>query len=137
MKLLGLVRGLTTSDETVAFAASMGARLEKTTVVAKDRAGFIVNYLLVPYLNAAIKMYDEGVATREDIDAGVHLGLGHPMGPLTLLDLIGLDTALHVANVLYEEFKHPDFAPPTLLKRMVAAGHLGRKSGRGFYEYPR
>jgi 3-hydroxybutyryl-CoA dehydrogenase len=136
MKLLELVRGLTTSEATVSFARAMGERLGKTTVVAKDRAGFIVNFLLVPYLNAAIRMFDEGVATREDIDAGIQLGLGHPMGPLTLLDLIGLDTALHVANVLYEEFKHPDFAPPTLLRRMVAAGHLGRKSGRGFYDYP-
>jgi 3-hydroxybutyryl-CoA dehydrogenase len=135
MRLLELVRGLTTSDRTVAFGRAMGERLGKTTVVAKDRAGFIVNFLLVPYLNAAVKMLDEGFATREDIDAGVQLGLGHPMGPLTLLDLIGLDTALHVANVLYEEFKHPDYAPPTLLKRMVAAGHLGRKSGIGFYDY--
>jgi 3-hydroxybutyryl-CoA dehydrogenase len=135
MKLLELVRGVTTSDETVAFARRMAERLGKTPVLSKDRAGFIVNFLLVPYLNSAIRMLDEGFATREDIDAGVQLGLGHPMGPLTLLDLIGLDTALHVSNVLYDEFKDPDYAPPTLLKRMVAAGYLGRKSGKGFYDY--
>jgi len=136
MKLLEIVRALTTSDETVAFARDLGARLGKTTVLAKDRAGFIVNFLLIPYLNSAIRMLDEGFATREDIDAGVELGLGHPMGPLKLLDLIGLDTAVHVSNVLYDEFKDPIYAAPTLLKRMVAAGYLGRKSGRGFYEYP-
>jgi 3-hydroxybutyryl-CoA dehydrogenase len=136
MKLLEIVRALTTSDETVVFARALGARLGKTTVLAKDRAGFIVNFLLIPYLNSAIRMLDEGFATREDIDAGVELGLGHPMGPLKLLDLIGLDTAVHVSNVLYDEFKDPIYAAPTLLKRMVAAGYLGRKSGRGFYEYP-
>ena len=136
MKLLEIVRALTTSDETVAFAGALGARLGKTTVLAKDRAGFIVNFLLIPYLNSAIRMLDEGFATREDIDAGVELGLGHPMGPLKLLDLIGLDTAVHVSNVLYDEFKDPIYAAPTLLKRMVTAGYLGRKSGRGFYEYP-
>src|SRR5712691_3716242 len=135
MKLLEVVRALSTSDETIAFARAVGERLGKTTVLAKDRAGFIVNMLLLPYLNSAIRMLDEGFATREDIDAGVTLGLGHPMGPLTLLDLIGLDTALHVSNVLYDEFKDPIYAPPTLLKRMVSAGYLGRKSGKGFYDY--
>jgi 3-hydroxybutyryl-CoA dehydrogenase len=135
MKLLEVVRALTTSDETIAFVRAVGERLGKTTVLAKDRAGFIVNFLLVPYINAAVRMLDEGFATREDIDAAVQLGLGHPMGPLTLLDLIGLDTALHVSNVLYDEFKDPIYAPPTLLKRMVSAGYLGRKSGKGFYDY--
>ncbi len=135
MRLLEIVRALTTSDETVGFAREVGERLGKTTVLAKDRAGFIVNFLLIPYLNSAVRMLDEGFATREDIDAGVVLGLGHPMGPLTLLDLIGLDTAVHVSNVLYDEFKDPIYAAPTLLKRMVAAGYLGRKSGRGFYDY--
>jgi 3-hydroxybutyryl-CoA dehydrogenase len=135
MKLLEIVRALTTSDETVEFARSVGERLGKTTILAKDRAGFIVNFLLIPYLNSAVDMIDQGFATREDVDTGVVLGLGHPMGPLTLLDLIGLDTALHVSNVLYDEFKDPIYSPPTLLKRMVAAGYLGRKSGRGFYEY--
>jgi 3-hydroxybutyryl-CoA dehydrogenase len=135
MKLLEIIRALTTSDETVDFARAFGERLGKTTVLAKDRAGFIVNFLLVPYLNAAVKMYEESFATREDIDAAIQLGLGHPMGPLTLIDLIGLDTALHVSEVLYEEFKDPLYSAPTLLKRMVAAGYLGRKSGRGFYQY--
>jgi 3-hydroxybutyryl-CoA dehydrogenase len=135
MKLLELVRSLATSDETVEFARGLAERLGKTTVLAKDRAGFIVNMLLVPYLNGAIRMLEEGFATREDIDAGVELGLRHPMGPLKLLDFIGLDTAMYIADVLYDEFKHPDFAPPALLKRMVAMGYLGRKSGRGFYEY--
>jgi 3-hydroxybutyryl-CoA dehydrogenase len=135
MGLIELIRSIETSDETVAFARAMGERLGKRVVLAKDRAGFIVNMLLVPYLNGAIRMYDEGFATAEDIDAAVSLGLNHPMGPLTLLDYIGLDTAMFVAQVLYEEFKEPSYAPPPLLKRMVAAGRLGRKSGRGFYEY--
>jgi 3-hydroxybutyryl-CoA dehydrogenase len=135
MKLIEIIRALTTSDETLAFARAMGERLGKVTVLAKDRAGFIVNFLLIPYLNTAARMLDDGVATREDIDTAIQLGLGHPMGPLTLLDLIGLDTAVHVSNVLYDEFKDPLYAPPTILKRMVAAGYLGRKSGKGFYEY--
>ena len=135
MKLLEIVRALTKSSETVEFARGMGQRLGKTTVMAKDRAGFIVNFLLIPYLNSAIRMLDEGFTSREDIDTAIQLGLGHPMGPLTLLDLIGLDTALNVSEVLYEEFKDPLYSAPTLLKRMVSAGYLGRKSGRGFYEY--
>jgi 3-hydroxybutyryl-CoA dehydrogenase len=135
MKLLELVRALTTSDESVQFARGVSERLGKTPILAKDRAGFIVNMLLVPYLNSAIQMLDEGFATKEDIDTGVTLGLGHPMGPLTLADLIGLDTMLHVSNVLYDEFKDPIYSPPTLLKRMVSAGYLGRKSGKGFYDY--
>ena len=94
-----------------------------------------MNFLLVPYLNASVQMLEDGFATREDIDTAVQLGLGHPMGPLTLVDLIGLDTALHVSNVLYDEFKDPIYSPPTLLKRMVSAGFLGRKSGKGFYDY--
>ena len=135
MKLLELVRGLQTSDETLEFAQTYGKRLGKTTVLSKDRAGFIVNFLLVPYLNSAVGMLEQGFATREDIDTAVTLGLGHPMGPLTLLDLVGLDTALSISNVLYDEFKDPLYAAPTLLKRMVAAGYLGRKSGKGFYDY--
>jgi 3-hydroxybutyryl-CoA dehydrogenase len=135
MKLLEVVRALTTSDETIAFCTAVGERLGKRTVLAKDRAGFIVNFLLIPYLNSAVRMLDEGFASREDIDAGVELGLGHPMGPLKLLDLIGLDTAVHVSNVLYDEFKDPIYAAPTLLKRMVTAGYLGKKSGKGFYDY--
>jgi 3-hydroxybutyryl-CoA dehydrogenase len=135
MKLLEIIPALTTSKETLAFARGMGERLGKKTVLAKDRAGFIVNFLLMPYLNSAIRMLEEGFATREDIDAAIQLGLSHPMGPLTLLDFIGLDTALFVSNVIYDEFKDPDYAPPTLLKRMVAAGQLGKKSGKGFYDY--
>ena len=135
MKLLELVRALTTSNEVVEFARGFAERIDKTPILAKDRAGFIVNFLLVPYLNSAVEMLDQGFATREDIDTGVVLGLGHPMGPLTLADLIGLDTMLQVSAVLYDEFKDPIYSPPTLLKRMVAAGYLGRKSGRGFYEY--
>jgi 3-hydroxybutyryl-CoA dehydrogenase len=137
MKLLEVVRALTTSDDTVQLARTLASRLGKTPVLSKDRAGFIVNFLLIPYVNSAVRMLDETFATREDIDIGVKLGLGHPMGPLELLDLIGLDTALHVSNVLYDEFKDPIYAAPTLLKRMVAAGYLGRKSGKGFYDYER
>jgi len=135
MGLIEVVKAITTSDETVEFARAFGVVLGKTTVLSKDRAGFIVNMLLIPYLNGAVRMLDEGFATREDIDTAISLGLAHPMGPLQLLDLIGLDTALYVANVLFDEFKEPLFAPPPLLKRMVAAGRLGRKTGRGFYEY--
>jgi 3-hydroxybutyryl-CoA dehydrogenase len=135
MPLLELVRSITTSDETVDFARGMGERLGKTTVMAKDRAGFIVNYLLTYYLNSAVRMVEEGFATKEDIDTAVKLGLSHPMGPFELLDLIGLDTMMSVAEVLYEEFRDPDVAPPPLARRMVAAGFLGRKTGKGFYDY--
>ena len=135
MDLIEIVRSIASSDETVEFARAFGAVLGKETVVSRDRAGFIVNTLLVPYLNSAVRMLDEGFASREDIDTAIRLGLAHPMGPLTLMDLIGLDTCLHIADVLYEEFRDPAFAPPPLLKRMVTAGRLGRKSGRGFYEY--
>src|ERR687891_391629 len=135
MKLLELIRSLTTSDETLDFARGMGQRLGKTTVVSKDRAGFIVNYLLTYYLNSAVRMLDEEFATKEDIDTAVKLGLSHPLGPFELLDLIGLDTMMAVANTIYEEFKDPDVAPPALARRMVQAGFLGRKSGKGFYDY--
>ena len=135
MKLLELVKSITTSDETVEFAKAYGETLGKTTVLAKDRAGFIVNLLLTSYLNAAVKMYEEGFATKEDIDTAIKLGLGHPMGPLELLDLIGIDTMLSVGEVLYDEFKSPEFAPPPLARRMVQAGFLGRKTGKGFYDY--
>jgi len=104
-------------------------------VLSKDRAGFIVNWLLMPYLNSAVRMLEEGFASREDIDQAVVLGLAHPMGPLQLLDLIGLDTALYISEVLFDEFKDPLYAPPPLLKRMVTAGYLGRKSRHGFYTY--
>jgi 3-hydroxybutyryl-CoA dehydrogenase len=135
MGLIELVRAISTSDDTMAFGRAFGVVLGKTTVESRDRAGFIVNALLIPYLNGAIRMLEDGFATREDIDTAVHLGLNHPMGPLQLIDLIGLDTHLFIANVLFEEFKEPTYAPPPLLRRMVTAGRLGRKVGRGFYDY--
>lgn len=135
MALLELTPALTTSDETVAFIRSYGTEvLGKTCVLAKDHAGFIVNRLLTPYLFDAIRLFDQGFASAEDIDTAVHLGLGHPMGPLALLDLIGLDTMLNVGEVLFAEFRDDRYAPPPLLRRMVAAGRLGRKSGGGFYD---
>jgi 3-hydroxybutyryl-CoA dehydrogenase len=135
MGLIELVRAISSSDETMAFGRAYGVALGKTTVESRDRAGFIVNALLIPYLNGAIRMLEDGFATREDIDTAIHLGLNHPMGPLQLIDLIGLDTHLFIADVLFEEFKEPTFAPPPLLRRMVTAGRLGRKAGRGFYDY--
>jgi 3-hydroxybutyryl-CoA dehydrogenase len=135
LKLIELIRAITTSDETMEFARGMAERLGKTAVVAKDRAGFIVNYLLTYYLNSAIRMLEEEFATKEDIDTAVKLGLSHPMGPFELLDLIGLDTMMAVAEVLYDEFRDPDVAPPPMARRMVHAGFLGRKSGKGFYDY--
>jgi 3-hydroxybutyryl-CoA dehydrogenase len=135
MKLLEVIRAITTSDETVELIKGFSERIEKTTVYAKDRAGFIVNYLLTYYLNSAIRMLDEEFATKEDIDTAVKLGLSHPLGPFELLDLIGLDTMMSVSEVLYEEFRDPDVAPPPLARRMVQAGFLGRKTGKGFYDY--
>jgi 3-hydroxybutyryl-CoA dehydrogenase len=135
MQLLELVRTLTTSDETLETVRTVGERLGKRMIVSKDRAGFIVNYLLVPYMLDAIRLLEQEFATKEDIDVGMMLGTGYPMGPFTLLDFIGLDTALHITEVLFEAFKEPRFAAPTLLRQMVAAGWLGRKSGRGFYNY--
>jgi 3-hydroxybutyryl-CoA dehydrogenase len=135
MKLVEVVRSIVTSDTTITTLKQFGASLDKTVVEAKDTPGFIVNRLLVPYLLDAVRVYEQGIASREDIDEGMKLGCGHPMGPLTLLDFVGLDTTYYIANIMYEEFKEPRFAPPALLKRMVLAGHYGRKSGRGFYEY--
>jgi len=135
MDLIEIVPAITTSEETVAFARAFADRLGKRTVLSGDRAGFIVNTLLIPYLNDAIRMLEDGFASAEDIDAAVHLGLNHPMGPLRLADLIGLDTCLHIAEVLYGEFRDAKFAPPPLLRRMVTAGRLGRKTGAGFYVY--
>jgi 3-hydroxybutyryl-CoA dehydrogenase len=135
MRLIEFVRAITTSDETLATARAFGESLGKRVIVAKDRAGFIVNMLLVPYLLEAIRMYESGFAAREDIDLGMMLGTNHPMGPLTLLDYVGLDTTYYIANILYEELHEPKYAPPPLLKQMVTAGFLGRKSGRGFYDY--
>jgi len=135
MKLVEVVRALTTSPEThnelFAFAQALG----KEPVTAPDRGGFIVNRLLVPYLLDAIRCLEDGLATAEDIDKGMKLGCGHPIGPLALLDFVGLDTTYYIANIMFEEFREARFAPPPLLKRMVLAGHYGRKSGRGFYDY--
>ena len=135
MQLIELVRTLTTSEETLELVRAVGEHLGKRMIVSKDRAGFIVNYLLAPYLLDAIRLLEQGFASKEDIDVGMMLGTSYPMGPLTLSDFSGLDTVLHTADVLFEAFKEPRFAAPTLLRQMVAAGWLGRKSGRGFYDY--
>jgi len=135
MSLVEIVVGLETSLATIAEAEAFAVQVGKHAIRTKDRAGFVVNFLLVPYLMAAVGMLQDGFATREDIDAGMRRGCGHPMGPLTLCDLIGLDVLEAVCDSLYHEFKRPEYAPPALLRRMTAAGHLGRKSGRGFYDY--
>ena len=135
MKLVELVVGIETSEETFERAGAFAERIGKTAIRTKDRSGFIVNALLVPYLMAGVRMYEEGFASAEDIDQGMKLGCGHPMGPLELSDFIGLDVLYAVCDSLYEEFKRPEYAPPALLKRMVVSGHHGRKSGRGFYDY--
>ncbi len=135
MPLIEFVRTILTSDETMAIAHEFGASLDKTMVTAKDTPGFIVNRLLIPYLLQAVQVYEDGLATREDIDTAIKLGLAHPMGPLTLLDFVGLDTTLFIADAMYDEYKDPRYAAPPLLRRMVLAGHMGRKSGKGFYDY--
>jgi 3-hydroxybutyryl-CoA dehydrogenase len=135
MELVEIVVALDTADATVVKAEAFVEKIGKTSIRTKDRSGFIVNMLLVPYLMAAVRMYEDGFATREDIDKGMRLGASHPMGPLTLCDFIGLDVLYAVCDSLYEEFKRPEYAPPPLLKRMVVSGHHGRKTGRGFYEY--
>jgi 3-hydroxybutyryl-CoA dehydrogenase len=136
LKLVELVTSLLTSDETIARSTTFAADvLHKRVIKSKDRAGFIVNALLIPYILSAIRMMESGFATAEDIDAGMVEGCAHPMGPLHLADLIGLDTTMAVAESLYSEFKEQLYAPPPLLARMVEAGLLGRKSGRGFYTY--
>ena len=135
MKLVEVIRTIATDprvfDEVLAFAAKLG----KTPVRTTDRTGFIVNRLLVPYILDAVRALEEGVASIEDIDNSMKLGCGHPMGPLTLLDFVGLDTTYYIANIMFDEFKEKRFAPPPLLKRMVLAGWQGRKTGRGFYDY--
>jgi 3-hydroxybutyryl-CoA dehydrogenase len=135
MKLVEVVVALDTDAGVVERAEDFARRLGKHPIRTKDRSGFIVNMLLVPYLMAGVRMYEDGFASREDIDEGMRLGCGHPMGPLTLCDFIGLDVLYAVCDSLYEEFKRPEYAPPPLLKRMVVSGHHGRKTGRGFYEY--
>jgi 3-hydroxybutyryl-CoA dehydrogenase len=135
MKLVEVVRTLMTSDDTVAAARAFVMRIGKEPVTCRDNSGFIVNRLLVPYLLDAIRAFDEGVGSVQDIDKAMKLGCGHPMGPLTLLDFVGLDTTYYIANIMFEEYREQRFAPPPLLKKMVLAGRLGRKSGRGFYDY--
>jgi 3-hydroxybutyryl-CoA dehydrogenase len=135
MKLVEVVIALSTSDQTVDTAEAFASAIGKQPIRTKDRSGFIVNMLLVPYLMASVRMYEEGFASREDIDQGMQLGCGHPMGPLALCDFIGLDVLYAVCDSLYEEFKRPEYAPPPLLKRMVVSGHHGRKAGQGFYTY--
>jgi 3-hydroxybutyryl-CoA dehydrogenase len=135
MKLVEIVKTIVTSQETIDTLYAFAKKVGKTAVLAQDTPGFIVNRLLVPYLIYAIRMFEAGLASREDIDEGMKLGCGHPMGPLTLLDFVGLDTTYFIAEIMFDEFKDPMMAPPPLLKRMVLAGHLGRKSGRGFYDY--
>ena len=135
MPLVEVVRALTTSEETLTAARDFATACGKTVVDVKDQAGFIVNALLFPYLNNAVKMLDAGVASRDGIDAAMKGGCNFPMGPLELLDLVGLDTSLSILDALYDEFKDPNYAPAPLLKRMVSAERLGRKTGEGFYDY--
>src|ERR1700682_1416164 len=135
MKLVEIVRTISTSDETIETVRDFAHSLGKTPVLAKDTAGFIVNFLLIPYLLAAIRMLENGMASRDDIDAAMKLGCGYPMGPFTLLDYVGLDTTMWAAEAIYDEYKDPLYAPPPLLRRMVQSGMFGKKSGRGFYTY--
>jgi 3-hydroxybutyryl-CoA dehydrogenase len=135
MKLVEVIRGLATSDETYRTVFAFARSLGKEPITAPDRPGFIVNRLLVPYLLDAIRAYEHGLGTIEDIDKGMTLGCGYPMGPFTLLDFVGLDTTYYIANIMFDEYREPAYAAPPLLKRMVLAGRLGRKSGEGFYRY--
>ena len=135
MKLAEVIRTIATDPRVYQEVVAFAGRLGKTAVRTSDRTGFVVNRLLVPYLLDAVRALEEGVATIPDIDQAMKLGCGHPMGPLTLLDFVGLDTTYYIANIMFDEFKERRFAPPPLLKRMVMAGWNGRKSGRGFYEY--
>ncbi len=135
MKLVEVVQTILTEDKTIAAAYEWVQAVGKAPVKTKDSTAFIVNRLLVPYLLDAIRLYEGGLASLEDIDQAMKLGCGYPMGPFTLLDLVGLDTAMYVAEVMFDEYREPRYAPPPLLKRMVMAGHLGRKSGKGFYDY--
>jgi 3-hydroxybutyryl-CoA dehydrogenase len=135
MKLVEVIPALTTSEQTTHMLTAFATSLGKEPIAAPDRPGFIVNRLLVPYLLDAIREYERGLGTIEDIDKGMKLGCGYPMGPFTLLDFVGLDTTYYIANIMFEEFREPRFAPPPLLKRMVLAGHHGRKTKRGFYTY--
>jgi 3-hydroxybutyryl-CoA dehydrogenase len=135
MKLVEVVRTILTSDEAFDTACELVRALGKEPIACKDNSGFIVNRLLVPYLLDAVRALEEGVGSVEDIDKGMQLGTGYPMGPFTLLDFVGLDTTYFIANIMFDEYREKRFAPPPLLKKMVQAGRLGKKSGRGFYDY--
>ena len=135
MKLVELVKQITVDEAVFQEAAEFAATLSKTAIVANDNPGFIVNRLLIPYLLDAIRALEDGVGSVDDIDKGMTLGCGHPMGPFTLLDFVGLDTTYYIANIMFDAYKEKRFAPPPLLKRMVLAGWYGKKSGRGFYDY--
>jgi len=135
MRLVEVVRAEVTSEETYEAAKKFAESVGKTVVSCKDSPGFVVNRILVPYLLDAVRALESGVATKEDIDNGMKLGCGHPMGPLELADFVGLDTTYHIAEIMFEEFKDPRYAAPPLLKRLVKAGHLGRKTKKGFYDY--
>jgi 3-hydroxybutyryl-CoA dehydrogenase len=135
MKLVEVVKTIATTQDVIDALFDFARKLGKEPILAKDTTGFVVNRLLVPYLLYAIKVYEEGLASKEDIDKGMKLGCGYPMGPLELLDFVGLDTTYYIAQIMFDEFKDPMMAPPPLLKRMVLAGHYGRKSGKGFYDY--
>jgi 3-hydroxybutyryl-CoA dehydrogenase len=135
MRLVEVVRTITTSDETFASAIALVRQLGKQPIVARDSSGFVVNRLLIPYMLDAIRALENGVGSVIDIDAGMQLGAGHPMGPFTLLDFVGLDTVARAAEVMFDEYREQRFAPPPLLRRLVLAGHLGRKTGRGFYDH--
>ncbi len=135
MALVEVVRSIRTSAEAVDRAQAFVAALGKTAVVARDESGFVVNLLLVPYLLDAVRALERGVATTRDLDVAMHLGAGHPMGPLTLLDLVGLDTVVRIADIMFDQYRETRYAPPPLLRRMVSAGYTGRKSGQGFYDW--
>jgi 3-hydroxybutyryl-CoA dehydrogenase len=135
MKLVEVVRTLLTSDAAFDAAFDFARKIGKAPIAARDNSGFIVNRLLVPYLLDAIRALEEGVGSVEDIDKGMQLGCGYPMGPFTLLDFVGLDTTYYIANIMFEEYREKRYAPPPLLKQMVQAGRLGKKSGRGFYDH--
>jgi len=137
MPLVELIRGAETTDATEEYVRQLADELGKEVIVSRDRPGFIVNRILMPLLAEAMRAYEEGLGTAEDIDAGARLGLNHPLGPLALADFIGLDVCLHIMEVLHEGFGAPHLAPPPVLRQLVDAGHLGQKSGRGFYSYPR
>ncbi len=137
MPLIELIRGAETNDATEAYVRELAAELGKQVIVSRDRPGFIVNRMVMPFLAEAMRSYEEGLATAEDIDTGARVGLNHPMGPLELADFIGLDVCLHIMEVLHDGFGDPRFAPPPVLRQLVDAGHLGQKTGRGFHTYPR